>query len=43
MKKELEKRVKEITTDLKQGLKFIQSEIDRRKENEKSITVSSKS
>lgn len=43
MKKELEKRVKEITTYLRQGLKFIQSEIDRRKENEKNITVSSKS
>lgn len=43
MKKELEKRVKEITADLKQGLKFIQSEIDRRKENEKNIAVSNKS
>ena len=43
MEKELEKRVKEITTDLKQGLKFIQSEIDRRKENEKIIAVSNKS
>lgn len=43
MKKELEKRVKEITADLKQGLKFIQSEIDRRKENEKNIAVSDKS
>lgn len=43
MKKELEKRVKEITTDLRQGLKFIQSEIDRRKENEKNIAVSNKS